>query len=141
MEVYMLDFSGINYFAVAIVWLLYMVIGAYWYSPSGFAKQWTKLTGIDIMKIPQKKATQIIMFVAVSALVQSVTLAVILHSLNVTSLINGLVAAGFLWLGLVAATTVGTTLYSKRSWKFLWLNSSYFLVVMLLGAAILSTWK
>lgn len=137
----MLDVTGVNYFAVLIVWLIYMIVGAYWYSPSGFAKRWTKLTGIDIMKIPQQRATQIIMFVAGSALIQSITLAVILHSLKVTDVANGLLIAGFLWLGLVAATTVGTTLYSKRSWSFLWLNSSYFLAVMLIGSVIFSLWK
>ncbi len=137
----MLEFSGINYVAVLVVWVIYMIVGAFWYSPSGFAKQWTKLTGIDIMKIPQKKATQIIAFVAGSALIQSLTLAVILYSLQVTQIMNGLFVAVVLWLGLVAATTVGTTLYSKRSWRFLWLNSSYFLLVMLIGATLLTAWK
>ena len=50
----MLDLAGVNLWAVALVWLVYVTIGAFWYSPAGFAKQWTKLTGIDIMKLPKK---------------------------------------------------------------------------------------
>lgn len=137
----MLDLTGVNYWAVLVVWIIYMIIGAYWYSTAGFAKQWTKYTGINILKIPQQQANRIIGFVAVSALIQSLTLAIILHSLGVESLVQGLVASLVLWLGFVTATTVGVTLYSKRSWGFIWLNSSYFLVVMVIGSAMLSTWK
>ena len=137
----MLDLVGINYWAILVVWLLYMAIGAWWYSPAGFAKQWTKHTGINIIKIPQEQANKIIGFVALSALVQASTLAVILNSLHIESVVNGLVAGLVIWLGFTAATTVGTTLYSKRGWGFLWLNSSYFLVVMSIASIILSVWK
>ncbi len=137
----MLEFAGINYWAVAVVWLLYMAVGAFWYSSAGFAKQWTKHTGINILKIPQDKATRILGFIIVSALIQSLTLAVIFNSLNVATVIDGLSVGLLLWLGLTAATTVGTTLYSNHSWKFLWLNSSYFLVVMGIGSIILAIWQ
>ena len=137
----MLEFEGLNYWAILVVWLLYMIVGAWWYSPAGFAKKWTKYTGIDIIKIPTNQANKIISFVALSALVQSFTLAVILDSLDVKSAGEGLSVGLFIWFGLTAATTVGVTLYSKRSWKFLWLNASYFLVVMAVGSAIFGTWR
>lgn len=137
----MLEFTGINYWAVATVWIIYMIVGAFWYSPAGFAKQWTKYTDIDILRIPQDRATKILGFIVASALVQAVTLAVIINSLQITTALNGLTAGIFLWLGLTAATTVGVTLYSNRSWKFLWLNSSYFLVVMAVGSLILAVWQ
>lgn len=137
----MLEFDGINYWAVVVAWLVNIVVGAMWYSPSGFAKSWEKHTGIDIMKIPQKKATKIVVFVALSAIFQALTLAVILHSLSVTTATNGLLVGLLLWFGLTAATTVGVTLYSNRGWKFLWLNSSYFLLVMAVNSVILSVWR
>ena len=137
----MLDLAGVNPWAVALVWLVYVTIGAFWYSPAGFAKQWTKLTGIDIMKLPKKDTSDAIRFVALSALVQSFTLAVILHSLHATALADGLFAGVVLWLGVTAATTVGVTFYSQRTWGFLWLNSSYFLVVMTIGSIIFTLWQ
>ncbi len=137
----MLEIDGLNYWAVVVAWLINMMVGAYWYSPAGFSKQWAKHTGVDMMKIPQEKANQIIGFVAFSALVQASTLAVILNSLDVTTAANGLLVGVFLWLGLTAATTVGVTLYSLRSWKFLWLNSSYFLLVMAVNSVILAVWR
>ena len=137
----MLDVANVNYWAVLVVWLLYMAVGAWWYSTAGFAKQWTKYTGIDILKIPTKQANNIIAAVAGSSLLQAFVLAVLLKSLGVTTAVEGLIVAIVLWLGLVTATTVGVTLYSKRSWGFLWLNSAYFLVVMAVGSVILSIWR
>lgn len=138
----MLDLTGMNYWAVLAVWIVYMAVGAWWYSRAGFAKQWTKHSGVDILKIPQKRATKIIGFVAMSALVQSFTLALILNSLAIKgSVVDTVVVTIIIWLGLTAATTVGVTLYSKKSWQFLWLNSSYFLVVMVIAAVIFSTWQ
>lgn len=137
----MLEFDGINYWAVAVAWLINVAIGALWYSPSGFGKRWEKYTGINILKIPEKEATKIIGFVALSAVFQAMTLAVIINSLHVTTATNGLLVGVVLWLGLTAATTVGVTLYSLRSWKFLWLNSSYFLLVMAVNSVILAIWQ
>lgn len=137
----MLDVSGINVWSIVAVWVLYMVVGAWWYSPAGFAKRWSKHTGIDIMKIPTGQANKIIFFVALSALVQAFTLAVLLNSLRVSSVGESLSAGLFIWFGLTAATTVGVTLYSKRKWGFFWLNASYFFVVMAIGSVIYAVWK
>jgi uncharacterized protein DUF1761 len=137
----MLEFDGINYWAVLVAWLINIAVGAFWYSPAGFAKAWQKHTGINLLKIPQKKATQTVVSVALSAVFQALTLAVIIHSLHVTTATNGFIIGFVLWLGLTVATTVGVTLYSNRSWKFLWLNSSYFMLVMLVNSVILAVWR
>ncbi len=136
----MLELEGINIWAVVVVWLINIIVGAFWYSPKGFGKLWTKYSGVDIMKIPQKEANRAISFVALSGLIQAVALAVILNSLGVTTAGEGIVAGLVLWFGLTAATTVGVTLYARRSWKFWWLNASYFLVVMIINSIILAIW-
>lgn len=135
-----MEFSNLNLWAVVVAWIINCAVGAYWYSPAGFAKQWKKHTGIDILKIPEKEATRILGFVVLAGFIQALTLAVVIHSIGITTAMEGLVAGVVLWLGLTAATTVGVTLYSRRSWKFLWLNSSYFLLVMAVNSVILAIW-
>lgn len=137
----MLEFEGINYWAVVVAWVINCAVGAFWYSPAGFAKRWAKYTGVDIMKIPEKEATKILGFVVLSSLVQALTLAVVVNSLDITKAVDGLVTGFVLWLGFTAATTVGVTLYSRRSWSFWWLNSSYFLLVMTVNSIILAIWN
>lgn len=93
------------------------------------------------MKIPQKEATNILMSVIVAGFVQAFALGLVLNALGVDKLTDGLLAGLVLWLGFVTATTVGVTLYQRRSWSFLWLNSAYFLVVMGINSVILTLWK
>jgi hypothetical protein len=137
----MLELDGLNYWAIAVTWLINCAVGAWWYSPAAFGPLWGKLAGNDIMKIPEKEATRIIGFVMLSAVLQAFVLAIILNTIGATTLLDGLLAGAVLWLGLTAATTVGVTLYSRRNWKFWWLNSSYFLLVMTVNSVILATWQ
>lgn len=136
----MLDFGDLNYWAVVVAWVINCAVGAFWYSPAGFAKQWKQYTGVDIMKIPTQEANKILGSVVVSGLLQAFTLAVVLNSLNVTEAAEGLKVGLLLWLGLVTATTVGVTLYQRRPWSFLWLNSAYFLIVIGINSIVLTVW-
>lgn len=137
----MLDFEGINYFAVLVTWLISVIVGGFWYSPAGFGKQWSKLSGVDMMKTPKAETSRAIKFVALSCLLQSFAFALILNSLNVENVLQGLIASLVIWFGFTALTTVGNTLYQRQSWKFWWLNASYFLVVMVINGIILSAWQ
>ena len=137
----MLEFNGLNYWVLLLAWVINVVVGSLWYSPIGFGKPWSKLSGVDIMKIPKNEANRAIGFVMVAALVQTFVLALIIHSLHAHTLMEGLVAGVVLWLGFTAATTVGNTLYSRLSWKFWWLNSSFFLFVMAINGALLAIWS
>lgn len=137
----MLDLEGLNYWAIVIAWLVNVTIGAYWYSPAGFGKKWTKYTGVNILKIPQNEATRIISFVAISGVVQALTLAVIINTIQPATLLDSLLVGWLLWFGLVTATTVGNTLYQRQGWGLIVLNSSYFLVVMTINSFILTVWQ
>jgi hypothetical protein len=137
----MIELSGLNYWAILVAFLINVIVGSVWYSPIGFQKLWSKLSGVDMMKMPKDEANRAIGFVAISALVQSIVLAAVLHSMQVTTAVKGLEAGLLLWFGLTAVTTIGTTLYSRLSLKFWWLNASFFLVVMVINSVILAVWK
>jgi hypothetical protein len=140
----MLDWSGLNYAAILVVWVINCAIGAFWYSPMGFAKTWHKYTGVNIMEIPQSEATKTLMAVVIAGLVQSVALAVLLNSLRSGTsshpATDGFVVGLLIWLGFIAATSVGNIMYQRQGWRFWWLNSSYFLLVYLISSVILNIW-
>lgn len=137
----MLEVAGLNYWAIAAAWLINVVVGALWYSPLGFAKRWQAHTGVDILAMPEREATAALGFVTVSALVQAGVLAIVINSVGATTAVDGLVTGLVLWFGLTAATTVGTTFYQRLGWRFWWLTTSYFLLVMTANGAILGTWR
>lgn len=137
----MLELSNLNILAIVVAWLFNIILGAFWYSPAGFGKLWSKLSGVDMMKMPKDEANKAIMFVAISAFVQTVVLAILVKSLGVEEVGDAVVLGLALWAGLTSATTVGNNLYSRLSWKFWWLNASFFLVVMVVNAVLFTIWS
>ncbi len=137
----MLEVSDLNILAIIVGWLVSVGLGSFWYSPAGFGKLWSKLSGVDMMKMPKDLAGKAIVSVAVSSLVQAIAMAVIIKSLHTETVADGLVIGLVLWAGFTAATTVGNNLYSRLSWKFWWLNSSFFLATMLVNALLFTVWK
>lgn len=137
----MLELSDLNVLAMVVAWFINVGLGAFWYSPAGFGKYWSKLSGVDMMKMPKDAANKAIVSVAISAIVQTVALAVMINSLNVETIANAVVVGLLLWAGFTAATAVGNNLYSRLSWKFWWLNASFFLIVTVVNSAIFVAWK
>jgi len=137
----MIEFSSLNYLAIAAAWIFSVVLGSFWYSPAGFGKLWSALSGVDMMQTPKNETSKAIIFVVISSLLQAIALALVLNSLNVNGVGEGIIASLVLWFGFTALTTVGNTLYQRQSWKFWWLNASFFLVTMLVNGIILSVWK
>ncbi len=46
----MLELSNLNPIAIIVAWVISIALGSFWYSPAGFGKLWSKLSGVDIMK-------------------------------------------------------------------------------------------
>ena len=103
----MLELSNLNVLAIIVAWLISVVLGSFWYSPAGFGKLWSKLSGVDMMKMPKDLANKAILSVAVASLVQAVALAVAVKYFGADGVGDGLIIGLFLWVGFVAATTVG----------------------------------
>jgi len=137
----MVEFTGLNIFAILVTWVISVLVGTFWYSPAGFGKLWSKLSGVDPLNMPKNQATRAIAFVSISSLLQSLALALILNSLDIKNIGEGIIVTLILWFGFTALTTLGNTLYQRQSLKFWWLNASFFLIVMLVNGIILSAWK
>ena len=137
----MLELGNLNYVAIIVATLTNVILGAWWYSPAGMGKKWSKMTGVDMMKSPKQETQRAIMAVFVGAIIQALVLAVVIKSLDASTALQGVKVGFTLWAGFVAATSIGDALYSRRGWGFWWLNASYFLIVMLVNSVIISVWN
>lgn len=137
----MLDFSGMNYWAVAVAWIINAALGAFWYSPAGLGKQWMRRTGINIFEIPNNESNKIFASVVVAALISALGLAIVINSVGATTVWEGVVAGAVLWVGLTGATTVGNTLYARHGWALWGINNSYYLLATVANSILLATWR
>ncbi|MES2630379.1 MAG: DUF1761 domain-containing protein [Patescibacteria group bacterium] len=137
----MFDLTTLNYWAIIVAWIFTCALGSFWYSPAGFGKLWTKLSDVDIMKLPQNLANRAIGAVIVSSFFQAVALAIVLQWVNPANIWEGILAGLVIWFGFITLTTVGTTLYQRKGFRFIWLNSSFFLIVIVVNSIILTLWR
>ncbi len=136
----------LNYWAIILVAVINMVIGFLWYGPV-LGKVWMKEMGFTKESMDAQKAkgmTTSYVLMLVGALVMAYVLAVgVLFGVAYTKTggaMGGLTAGFWYWLGFVAPVTMGSVLWEGKSWKLWALNAGYYLVVMLVGGAILGAW-
>lgn len=135
--------GDVNYLAVLIAAIVSMAVGAYWYSPAGFGKQWAALMGWgDAAKMDQMKkgATKSYVWGFVGALVMAFVLANVVRLAGATSFVEGAVVGFWVWLGFVATTQIGSILWDMKPAKLFAINSGYSLVTLLINGAILAIW-
>lgn len=141
-----MDFQ-INYMAVLAATVVNIGIGFSWYGPL-FGKTWMKLIGKTKKELDEESRDKMPMLfgsMIVTAFLMNFVLAHFiqtgLHFMGVAgagSLTDGMMIAGWAWLGFVAATSLGGFTWSGRSLKLYALENANHLVNFLTSGAILA---
>lgn len=136
----------INYLAVVVAAVANMVIGMMWYGPI-FGKPWVKLAGITSEKIAEAKKKGMAkeyVLAFVGALLMSYVLSHVIifgmSYMNVSGISAGFSSAFWVWLGFFVPVTMSAVLWDGKPWKLWLINSSYYLVTLLVMGAILASW-
>ncbi len=130
----------INYVAVIIAAAANMVLGAVWYSPVLFAKQWMELTGRKDMN-PAEGATVGYIIAAAASLVSAYVLAHFVVYTNAKDWMGGAVTGFWVWLGFVLTSHATHYMFEGRRKQLLAINVGYTLVGLVVMGAILAYWK
>ena len=108
----------INSLAVLVAAIVSMAIGALWYSPLLFAKQWMRLSGMTDTKIKQAKAKGMAgsyLLAFAGCLVTAYVLAHVVDYTDATSFALGIQTGFWIWLGFSATTTLRTVLEEGKN--------------------------
>ncbi len=133
----MVSFSSVNWLAVLVGTVLSMALGALWYGPL-FGNYWLKLIG----KKEEELDANPVMYLktALAAFIGMLALNLVVVSFGATDLLSGLIAGGFIFLGLGATTTFVYTNFEGPSEKVWFLYIMYHLVVYLIMGAVFAVW-
>ncbi len=133
---------GVNYVAVIVAAIAAMVIGYAWYGPL-FGKMWMKEAGVKPgdMKPNGSEMGKLYGIQYVAAAVMAYVLAVLFQMTGTADVMTGFKMVFWLWLGFVAAASVGAVLFEKKSWSYFGINTAYHLVTMLVMSAVLVSMK
>jgi hypothetical protein len=136
----MLQFHSLNNLAILVSAVILWVLGAIWYSPPLFAKQWAELAGIK--REPGKRDGLLLGMTCsfIGDLVLSFVLATIIMWSNATGFKLGGVIGVLVWMAFFAAPNIPQGLYEKKPFKLFAINGTYWLIGLFVVGGLLGSW-
>ncbi len=124
-----MSFSDINYLTVVIAGILNMIIGFLWYGPL-FSKPWMKLVGLTPEKISEQSDKMGMNYLTsfVLALVSAAVFQTIYMSFNPADIVESITLAFLVWFGFVFAVVINQSMFVKKPFKLILIDSGYNLV-------------
>lgn len=133
----------VNNVAVLVAAIVAMVIGGIWHSPMVFGNLWMKLSGLTAksMDAAKKKGmAKLYIYQFIAILVAAYVLAYFVKYAGAATASDGALVGFWAWLGFVATTTVGSTIWEGKSFKLWLLNNGHNLLTYAVMGAILAVW-
>jgi hypothetical protein len=130
----------INHLAVFVCAALNLALGALWYSPALFYKAWLSETKLSEEQLAKQNPAKTYGLAFLFSLIISYNLAFFLGD-SATDAAWGATAgflAGFGWSTLIFAIIA---LFEQKSWKYIFINSSFITVYFTLIGFVLGIWR
>ena len=121
-------------FVVAV--LVKIIVGAVWYSPALFLKQWQQLGGVSVETMRGGLAKGMITWI-IGALLMAFVLAHAVYYAGARSAATGAAVGFFNWLGFILVVQLDDWAAAKRPTGYLAINAGANLVSLLVMGAIL----
>lgn len=129
-----------NPWAVLVTGIILWFLGAIWYSPALFSKQWMAALGIVPDSSKKGLATGMISSLVGDWILSFVLLHFILWS-GADSFGMGAFVGFISWLGFLVATQYPQGIYERRPISLFWINSGYWFFGLMIAGGVLAIWR
>jgi len=138
-----MDFSNINYLAVAVAALVSFALGALWYSPALFGKTWQKELEFTDDYLKEGNMGKIFGTSFVLIVVMAFGMAILVqgHGENDIGWAQGLHHGLYVGLGFIGTSMGINYLYQRRSLKLWAIDAGYQILFLCIMGIILGAWK
>ena len=133
-------FAKVNIWAVILAGVSYLIVGALWYSPLLFGKQWIQLNGFTDEDFKTNKPMWMITLVSfLSASVSAFVISWILGA-NSSALFGAIIGAGiaFFW---ITMSKLPNVLFENQPVKLFLIHAGFDLVSYMVMGAIVANWR
>lgn len=133
----------INILAILACGILFMIVGALWYSSLLFGKPWMKAMGKSQEEIRdmQRGVWKSYIVSLLGALVMAFVLAHVIGYVEADTALEGARTGLWMWVGFVITTSLGGILFEGRPKPLYYIYNGYQLVSLVLMGIILALWK
>lgn len=133
----MLDFAGLNWWAILVATASAFALGYVWYGPV-FGKAWLAALGKTEDEIQPSATPFIVSFVA--ALATCIVVAALMGGLGMTGIANGAVLGLVTGVGFIAASMASDTAFCGWGWKLWAIQAGYRVAYSIIMGAIIGAW-
>ncbi len=133
----------INIWSVIVATVAVFVIGAVWYSPVLFGKEWMSLTGCTDKEVSDAKTKGVVKYYVIQLIITFVTFCVLgfaMNTLGVDNTSDGAFVGILAWLGFALPMHIGSIMWERRPFKLVLINTVNVLLSFVVGAAIIGAW-
>lgn len=133
---------GVNVLAILVAAVATFALGALWYSPLLFAKQWVAAHGFTPEKLEamKKGAGPAYGVTFLCWLVMAAALGVLTHRIGIHSALGGFKLGVLCWAGFAATVGLSAHVFSERKLAVFVIDAGYQLVSLLAMGIILALW-
>lgn len=136
-----MNFLAVNFLAIIVAAIAYMVLGFLWYGPF-LGKQWMALRGMTQDQMQQGGPSPIIYLVPfVGALVSIYVLALIINAAQMRTLLGGVAVGLLAGIGFLAPAFGANYLFGRGSFPLYLIDVSYPIISLIISGAILGLWR
>ncbi|MBS3136390.1 DUF1761 domain-containing protein [Candidatus Woesearchaeota archaeon] len=121
-----------------IAGVVFYIIGAFWYSPLLFGKQWMKLSGIKPVQMSKEGVWKSYLGGFLASLITAIVLWLVITGIGISSILESMKMAVFLWIGFIAATSLNNVIWGGKKVQLYILENGYYLAGMLAMSAIIA---
>ena len=133
----MLDFLGLNWWAILVATGAAFVLGFLWYGPL-FGQAWLKALGKTEADLQPSPTPFVISFF--TTLLSCVVLAAIMKGMALQSLGGGLLIGGLVGVGFIAASMASDSAFCRSGMPLFLIQSGYRVLYSILMGGILGAW-
>jgi uncharacterized membrane protein len=133
----------INIWSVIVATVVTFIIGAIWYSPVLFGKEWMTLTGCDDKQVNDAKKKGVVKFYIIQLIITFISFCVLgfaMSAIGANTTSNGAFIGILAWLGFIFPMNVGSLMWERRPFKLVLINSVNTLLNFVVGGAIIGAW-
>lgn len=135
--------DSINIWSVIVATIVAFIIGAVWYSPILFGKEWmtlNKFSDKDMNEAKSKGLTKLYVLQLIFTLISMTVLGFAITASGSFGTSNGAFVGFLAWLGFVLPIHVGSLIWEQRPFKLILISTVNMLLTLVVGGAIIGAW-
>jgi hypothetical protein len=136
--------NSINFWPILVSSIAAFALGALWYSPVLFGKEWMtliKMTDADMKAAQARGVWKFYVAQFAITIVMFIVLSFVISFTQSLGAADGAFLAFILWLGFIVTVTLNRVIWSNVPFKLALIESVYNLITLAIGGAIIGAWR